>query len=256
MVSVLKNKIFISTRPKGKSAELHQLFIQNGAKHVEFPMISLSENNNKEEITLIIGQLETFTHVVFTSANAFIFFYNKISQQAHLIQSLKNIKIASIGYKTSETIKKNGFDIAFDAHAKTGDEFAAKLLYEVKGKRSNILWPTSNLSSDHLIEKLKNFAQVTRLDIYKNCRANQPDMDILKQIKDDRYDMLICASPSAFYNLFKLTENKRLKIACIGQITANAAITYGITPLTIAKEPNALGIFNAISEYYQNLSSK
>jgi uroporphyrinogen-III synthase len=256
MVSVIKNKIFISTRPKGKSAELHELFMQNGAKHVEFPMISLSENNNNEEITQIIEQLKTYTYLAFTSANAFYFFYNKISQQAHLIKALTNIKIASIGYKTSESINKYGFDIAFDAHAKTGDEFAEKLLHELKGKKANVLWPTSNLSSNHLIEKLINTAHVTRLNIYKNSRANELDMDLLKQIKDDQYDMLICASPSAFYNLFKLTEDKRLKIACIGEITAKAAISYGVTPLTIAKEPNALGIFNAISEYYQNLLSK
>ena len=61
--------------------------------------------------------------------------------------------------------------------------------------------------------------------------------------------MIVLASPSAINNLIPITSSK-LKVACIGQVTAEATLKHKITPLAIAKEPNAIGIFNAIKKYY------
>lgn len=253
MVSVLKNKVFISTRPKDKSLELDQLLKQHEAKHFELPMIELNENADQDLIEHKLNDIQDYSHVAFTSANGFLFFHDKIEQLKDGKNILSTLKIASIGYKTSQLIKSYGYHIDFDGKTKTGYEFAKKLKAYLLNKNAKVLWPTGNLSPDVILNEIANTATWVRLNIYQNTMPTNISNELIELIKNDKYDMIVCTSPSAFNNLMKNTQQQNLKIACIGQITANAALTQGITPLCIAEEPNALGIFNAILAYYKNI---
>ena len=138
MDSYLKGKVFISTRPLGKSKDLQVLFEREGAELIEFPMIELTESEEDLSIKDTLCQIKSFTHVIFTSANAFRFFYKLISNQDNPNEILNQLKIASIGYKTSEEIKSKGLNIDFDGHSKTGKEFIDKLYPYLKEKQTNI----------------------------------------------------------------------------------------------------------------------
>ncbi len=253
MDSILSGKIFILTRPKGKSKELQLLFEKEGASVIELPMIDLSENKNNPDIEKTISRINNYTHIAFTSANAFYFFIESVSHYQNATNLLNKLNIVSIGYKTSEEIKAKGFNIKYDANAKTGKEFADKLYIYLKNKKARVLWPTGDLSPNHLIQKLKPIAEVFRLNVYTNTIPNHIDTSVIDKINLNEYDMIILASPSAINNLITLVSNKNLKAVCIGETTAEATLKQGITPLTIAKEPNVSGIFNAVYNYYKNL---
>lgn len=260
MVSILKDKIFISTRPPEKSKELQDLLYPHKATLHELPMIKLSEVENNETRETI-NKIKNYTHLAFTSSNAFYFFLEKLPSTSDNKEALKNIKILSIGYKTSESIKAHGLKIYYDAHAKTGLEFAEKtalkLSNDLNSDKAYILWPTGNLSPNHLIKRLENIAPVYRLNIYKNTIPTKIDKELLCKIEKNEYDMIIIASPSAFYNLYSCVSNKNLHITCIGETTAAAILKHGIKPLAIAEEPNAKGIYQALINYYsQNTLTK
>lgn len=252
MFSVLRNKVFISTRPKGKSGELDAMLTSNGAIHMELPMIELRESIDEDITSDILINMQTYTHLVFTSANGFLFFMNQMRNFKDSNNILHSIKIASIGYKTTETILSKGYNIDFDANAKTGTEFAKKFKKHIAGKEARVLWPTSKLSPNIIPDSLDGTAHITRLNIYTNNNPTNIDYKLVNRVKSDAYDMIICASPSAFFNLIDVVKNKNLRIACIGRTTAEAVKNHGITPLCVAKEPNALGIFNAITKYYNS----
>ena len=257
MSSVLNGKVFISTRPQGKSKDLQNLLQKHGATLYEMPMIELSENQNTEEIYKILNNLEVFTHIAFTSANGFRYFYDRVSTLSNYKQTLKNIKIASIGYHTTETIKAHGIHINFDGKAKDGKEFAKKLAQEINSQKANILWPTGNLSPNHLVNTLENIAQVCRLNIYKNSAPKNVDKKLLSKIQNGEYDMLLIASPSAFNNLKSYIANKDLNIICIGNTSASSLIKGGTQPKVIASEPSVQGIYEALNDYYsKNLLTK
>ncbi len=250
MDNILKGKVFISTRPLGKSKDLQVLFEREGAELIEFPMIELTESEEDLSLKDTLCQITSFTHVLFTSANAFQFFYKLISNQDNPDAILNQFKIASIGYKTSEEIKSKGLNIDFDGNSKTGKEFVDKLYPYLKDNQANILWPTGDLSPNHIVDTLKSITKITRINIYKNSPPTNYNSVVLQKINNGNYDMIVLASPSAINNLAPITTSY-LKVACIGQVTAEATLKHKITPLAIAKEPNAIGIFNAIKKYYK-----
>ncbi|MCW3785359.1 uroporphyrinogen-III synthase [Plebeiibacterium sediminum] len=252
MDSILKGKVFISTRPLGKSKDIQVLFEKEGADLIEFPMIELTESDEDLLLQGSLNQIMNFTHVIFTSANAFRFFYSLISKQENSDEILNHLKVASIGYKTSEEIKSKGLNIVFDGHAKTGKEFITKLKPFLKDKQANILWPTGDLSPNNLVDTLNTVANITRINIYKNTAPANFNPEVLQKINKGNYDMIVLASPSAINNLVPITSN-HLKVACIGQVTAEATLKHNITPLAIAEEPNAIGIVNSIKNYYKKL---
>ncbi len=253
MDSILSGKVFISTRPSGKSKELQLLFEKEGASVIELPMIDLSVIKNNPDVEKTISRIDNYNYIAFTSANAFHFFIESISHFENPTNLLNKLRIVSIGYNTSEEIKAKGFNIEYDANAKTGKEFAEKLCIYFNDKKATILWPTGDLSPNHLVRKLKPIAEVSRLNVYTNSIPENINESVIDKIKNNKYDMIILASPSAFNNLVTLVSNQNFKSVCIGETTAEATMKQGITPLTIAKEPNAIGIFNAVYNYYKNL---
>lgn len=248
----LAGKCFISTRPLGRSDELRLLLQQYGAQLYDLPMIELSEIVCQDESAKVLANYDQYLHIAFTSAYGFEFFFNKIEKHNHFESIISKVKIASIGAKTSELIRSYGLEIDLDAHAKTGEEFAQILAEYLKGKNAHVIWATGSLSPDHLTNKVKKVADITRINLYTNQLPKTIDMNLVNKIKKHDYDMIVLASPSAFRNLYAVTASKELKVVCIGQTTAKEVTKYGITPAAIAKEPSAQGITNAVLNHYRN----
>ncbi len=247
----LHGKTFISTRPFGKSEELNGILKKYGAKLIEFPMIELSEKKCDSLSSSVLANLDNYSHIAFTSAYGFEFFYKKISRHNHFESLLSKIKIASIGYKTSVIINNYGLTIDFDGKAKTGNEFSDKFSQYLVGKNANLIWATGSLSPDNFVKKLSKVASVTRINLYENNPPSDVDVRILNMINGKEYDIIILASPSAFNNLSLLVDTQSLKVVCIGSSTANAAKKGGVKPLAVANEPTPQGIEDAILDYYQ-----
>ena len=77
--------------------------------------------------------------------------------------------------------------------------------------------------------------------------------DIADRIENEKYDMLIFTSPSGIKNFIKLfpklNENK-IRMACIGDTTANSAREKGFHPLVVAQNSSSAGIVESIFNYY------
>ncbi len=249
---ILEGKTIISTRPADRTKDLAKFIEDEGGNLIQLPLIELCEVDSND-IQQTVNHLDRFTHIAFSSLFGFMFFYDKIKNNPSQLESFKKLKITSIGYRTSEAIKKEGFNIAFDANAKLGKEFAQKLNQYLSNEEAHILWPTGNLSPDQIANTLDSNVQLTRIDIYKNQMPKKIDNGIIERINNNNYDIIIVASPSALKNLDSLINNKALKLVCIGQTTAEAAIAKGHQPLAMAKEPTNRGLAEAITEYYKSI---
>lgn len=250
--ALLNGKCFITTRPYGKSTELAEMLSGYGAELLELPMIELSEVECDEEECKLLNAYKYYSHIAFTSAYGFRFFYEKMSRYGFFRDMIGTLKIVSIGYKTSELIRSYGLPIEFDAKAKTGGEFADRFATYLTGENAKVVWATGTLSPNKLIKRLSEVAEVIRVNLYKNTVPDEIDFHLIQKIKQSDYDMIILASPSAFNNLYAMVESKELKTVCIGQTTALAVKKQGITPLALADEPTSEGIFQAIVRSYQD----
>ncbi len=219
------------------------------AVYIEFPTIKISPILFSEVKTLKSDIIQADI-LIFTSKNGVKYFSGLLSN--YKIEINNTQKFAVIGEKTKQQLQQIGFNADIINPGTTSDDFIKylKIHPDIKGK--NLLYLTGNLAPKKLCISLKNIANVKRLDIYKTDLPKVISAPIAERIKNQKYDYIIFASPSAFDNLqniLKLNPKNNLKnILCIGKTTANHILKSGYTVKAIAQKPDAEGIIKAISK--------
>ncbi|HKJ79356.1 MAG TPA: uroporphyrinogen-III synthase, partial [Prolixibacteraceae bacterium] len=196
-----------------------------------------------------------FQWLIFTSPNGVSFFfqqYNKITNRKALPEKLQ---IAVVGSKTEKAVNDYSYPVDFVNPGNTGEDLAEAFLDKLKqgGKRPNVLLALGNMARNVIQENLRDTANCFRLNIYETTEPETVDENIVQNVKDNRYEMIIFTSPSGVHNFLKFVGNsnpEKLRIACIGEITARAAREKGIVPLVVAENPSAEGIVNSIINFY------
>jgi uroporphyrinogen-III synthase len=251
----LKNKLFISTRPKDSSDELANLLCLEGAKVIELPLIKIEAGNISGEEKNYFARLNQFHWIIFTSPNGIRHFFAILKTLTGSLLLPKDIKYAVIGTKTADALQNYGYKPSFINPGSAAEEFSISFLQHIKKSNSkpNILLPLGNLARTVIQNHLKDAAHCTRINIYKTGAPDQLDKNIVQRIIEDRYDMIIMTSPSGIHNFLKTFPNinkKNIRMACIGPITYREAIENGINPLIKAQKSSAEGIVESILNYY------
>jgi uroporphyrinogen-III synthase len=250
----LKDKIFISTRPANSSKELALLFKKAGATLLQMPLIKIIPNPLNESEKKIISYLEEFQWLFFTSSNGVKYFFENLKKDGENQQLPTSIQIAVIGNKTEKALNDLGYQASFKNPGSTGEDFANAFIEKIKDKsKPNILLALGNIARTVIQDKLIEFANYTRMNVYQTTAVESVDKQILQRIEKDHYEMLLFTSPSGIENFLKLGSKlpkKNIRIACIGRTTANAAIKNNIEPKVIAKNSTASGLYESIVNYY------
>lgn len=252
---LLEGKTFISTRPAGKSEELKALFHHHGASLIEMPMIEIHMaqlSSAEKELLKNNGQ---FDWIIFTSSNGISSFFAHLKEINGSYTLSHDTRIAVIGKKTGAELASYGHQPSYINKGTTGEDFAAELVELFGDTKPNVLLPVGNLAREVIESKLESIAKVTRITVYITLMPDITGTDVIEWIATDNYDMILFTSPSGFHNFNQITENKiktnTLKIACIGNTTAQAVAKQGIKPLVVAYTMDSQGIVDAVLEYYK-----
>ncbi len=258
---LLKDKVFISTRPYGKSDILMKRFEQAGAKLYELPMIEIMHSGLEEDLAGIFRDLFSFDWIIFTSANAVEHFMYELKKRksTHELSGDIEIKMAVIGQKTAEMLKTYGYFPDFMAQEANGEAFAEDLKQLFLNNYPTVLWPTGNLASDYLPKKLSAVADVVRINLYETTVPKKVDHTLMKMIARDQYDLIFFYSPSAVNNFYEIcqdkTKMKSIKAACIGKVTEEACLDKEIFPVFIPERPDSESLFEATTQYFQSMQN-
>jgi len=251
---MLENKVIISTRPPDSDGKLIDLLHEAEANYVSLPMIAIESNTLSKEEKEILIHLEQFDWIVFTSINGVRVFFEHLEILSPGRSFPRHLRIAVVGHVTKEVLQKNGINPSLVSPGKTATDLLIQLQAMIpKDAYPKILLPLGNLAGEVLEEGLDAIAEITRINIYKTVTPKSVDSQIIQKIKEDRYDMILLASPSAFENLKKcLTPSQvvNLKLACIGPITENAVIDSGVNPKIVAERSTAVGLFESVKNYF------
>lgn len=255
MNQLLKNKVFISTRPKGKSGELKRLFELEGGEMLELPLIEIQPTNLSDQEKAPLKKLDSFQWLVLTSSNGVKFFFKQLKETTGDTTLPDRLKIAVIGSKTEKALNDFGQTASFVNPGNTGEDFGETFQKKLKSgsERPNVLLALGNLARNVIQKKIEEQANCSRIDVYKTVAPKQPDKNILQRIQEGRYEMIIFTSPSGIENFMEHTIDinpEKLRIACIGEITSQASLKAGIKPLVVAKNPSAEGIVHSIIKFY------
>jgi uroporphyrinogen-III synthase len=254
MGKLLENRVFISTRPPGQSAELESLLMEESATLLAMPTIEVRPLPLDEFSRLQMRNLDSFNWIVFTSPNGLKFFFNSLFELQNNYGLPEHLKIAVVGKKTAAHLECYGTSASFINLGNTAEDFVADFYHRVNpGDR--VLFPIGNLARTVIEDKISKKAICTRILFYETVLPKEVDGNILQLIAEDKYDMIVLTSPSSCTNLLQLisgkTDPSRLRLVCIGQTTSTEVIRNGIEPLITAGTANSQGIYSAIVNYFQ-----
>lgn len=254
MGTLLENKIFISTRPAGQSAELENLLMEESATLLSMPTIDVRPLPLDEFGLTQLRNLDQFNWIVFTSPNGLKFFFARLFELQNNYVLPDHVKIAVVGKKTASHLECYGTSAAFINLGNTAEDFSVDFIHRVN-EGDRVLFPIGNLARTVIEDRLSKKALCTRVLFYETVMPDGVDQKILDLIVNDEYDMIVLTSPSGCKNLLQLIEGKsdpaKLRLVCIGQTTSTEVIRNGLEPLITAGTSNSQGIYSAILNYFQ-----
>ena len=179
---------------------------------VHRPMIDCVRLEDYSGADSVLGRIGQFDWIVFTSANAMRFFFERLRAVGLDCRALARAMVAVIGKTSAERLSE--FGIAADMRPNT--ESSAGLLreFEVLGMRDKkILVPQSEIASNELSEGLAGMgAIVEKLPIYRTVEVDPGEIDF------DHVDQILFTSGStirAFVKRFG-TVPTHIKAYCLG----------------------------------------
>ena len=254
MGELLKNKVFISTRPAGQSAELENLLTEESATLISMPTIDVRPLPLDEFAWAQMKNIESFNWIVFTSPNGLKYFFARLFDLQNNYGLPEHLKIAVVGKKTAASLECYGTSASFINLGNTAEDFSTDFINRVsQGER--VLFPIGNLARTVIEDKISKKADCTRVLFYETVLPETLNEEAFQLVLKDQYDMIILTSPSCCNNLLHIISGKadqtKLRLVCIGQTTSAEVIRNGIEPLITAGTANSQGIYTAIINYFQ-----
>ncbi len=251
--SVPGEKSVISTQPLEQAEKLRLALEGTGIPFFNLPMIHTEALPLSDEIKDVIRKLKQFSLIIFTSKNGVINFW-KALEEMNLTFPV-GLKTAVIGGGTSRALQEYHGKPDYVNEGKTSPDFAAYLKSEIISERDKILLVQGNLAPDFLFNELNKIAAVKRINVYQTLAEETCDENIMKEIRNDRYGLLVFSSPSGFSNFYKFYKNdeegkSRLRILSIGNTTTEAISRICEADIITAAKPGTQGLKNEILSYF------
>lgn len=251
----IKPKIIISTQPSESFAGIKNHFARSLARLINFPMIEVSEAKIDKKGEQFIIDSDSYDWLIFTSRNGVHYFLKKYLSLAGKEFSNNHAKIAVIGKKTGEELKKHDIAPDFQSLSETSAGLALRLSQEVISENDRILLVLGNLAADNIEQALCAKAVIQRINCYITSMPDSFDTGIAGQIKSDNYDMIIFTSSSGFVNFAAIMKSlsfdvRKIRAACIGKTTAATLTESGVEPVFVSKEHDVKSIIQNIIEHY------
>src|SRR5438445_2518973 len=160
----LEGRRIVVTRAPAQSKELRERLEELGAQVVWLPLVRFLQPENTSDLDPTIRSLEKFDWLIFTSANAVMFFVGRCRALGCLPIS-GHTKIAAVGSATRLALEKEGLQASLVPAEFGGARLAAELAGAIAGK--SVLLPRSDRAGDELPSLLRKAgAYVTEIVAY------------------------------------------------------------------------------------------
>lgn len=199
-----------------------------------------------------LQHIHNYQWILFTSQNAIELFFHKMEEFHIDRRKLSHIKYAVVGSGTREALEKYGYYADF-MPSKFTTKNLAKELCEVISNQDKLFIPRALQGSEELTIILKAKGIYYQELLLYDVKGNATDH--IKYLSE--MDCLIFASASGVHAFFQefhrmdISFPQTIKIACIGEVTAQVVQEYECNVDIIAKENNVVGLLDEIKKYYQ-----
>ena len=247
----------VITRPERQVDDLARLLAAQGASPIAFPTIRIEPPSDWSELDKALERLETYSWLIFTSANGVHFFFERLREKGGDVRSLKGIKICCIGPATAAQIESRGIR----ADLVPGEFIAEGILksfasMDLTGRK--ILIPRAAKARDVLPQGLRRQgAQVDVAVTYRTMNSGRKKEELQRFIDAGEVDVITFTSSSTVTNFVEIMGADyvlppSIKIACIGPVTAATAKKAGFS-IDIEQEQYTMdGLVQSLVHYVRN----
>jgi len=251
----LFGKGIVITRPEGQAGEFASLLHAQGVRVINFPTIKIVPPVSYDGLDRAIAELSAYQWIIFTSANGVVFFLRRLKELGRDIRDLKELRICTIGSATAAKLEHLGIrvDLVPDEFISEG---VVKAFEKINLRRSRILLPRAETARDVIPEGLAKLG--TKVDVvtaYRTVNSGKDKAELASLMNHGKVDVITFTSPSTVENFMEIMGQdyaipKRVKIACIGPITAAAVKKAGL-PVDIIQERYTIpGLVETLTTYF------
>jgi uroporphyrinogen III methyltransferase / synthase len=259
----LFGKTIVVTRTREQASELVDRLNDLGAECLEFPTIRIAPPSDWSELDLAIQRIEDYQWIFFTSPNGVRFFLDRMDTLHLDLRSLKGIKIGVIGPATAQALSEYHLKVDLIPE-KFQAEYLLEALSHIPLANQKILIPRAEQAREILPEGLRQMgAEVLVVSAYQTLPALEGKEQLEEKMAQGLIDCLTFTSSSTVVNFLALFTRqeilyllKKVTVACIGPITAQTAISNGLSVQIVAEEYTIPGLVAAIEKYFSTKNSE
>jgi uroporphyrinogen-III synthase len=242
-------KRILVTRSRAQADDFAEKLRSAGFEPIYFPVIEIKPIENNVAMERALSKLDCYEWIIFTSVNA----VDALFEQFPSRHWGDGIKVAAVGPKTAEALKRRGVLADF-----VPQEYIPESILPGLGDLLGrwVLLPRADLARKDLPESIFNAGGVPHeITVYKTLPAH-PDPDSLAALRAG-VDVITFTSPSTVQNFIALAQRNGLDpmrlpnnplCACIGPITEQAAREAGLPNVVVAKEYTTDGLLTVLKD--------
>jgi uroporphyrinogen-III synthase len=262
MYKPLEGRTVVVTRAASQAGELTDALEAYGAKVFVCPTIEIREPDSYERLDEALDHLYGYDWLIFTSTNGVEFFMQRLLSRGLKIEDLDDIKVCAIGQRTAEKLHESHTHVDVVPSQSTAEGVFAALAEFAGGvdhlRGLNILLPRAAVGRDQLPKSLEESgARVDVVTTYQTVVPENLDRGRLGAMLAGSGDCVVFTSPSTIKNLAKLFDAHDLGmtlpgvvVACIGPVTAAAAVEYGLKVDIQPQQQTVKDLAAAIADHY------
>ncbi len=248
----LSGKRVLVPRSKEQATETIALLHARGAQVIAFPAIEFFPPSDPKPLEAALAQLDSYTWIAFTSANAVRWFLRRLPEGVRLVP-----RIASVGPKTSEVLAERQLEPTIVANVHRADALAHALIGAMSDpSKERVLFPRAEEGRDELRDALIEVgAHVDCVATYRTELPGEADRAALLAEFERGIDAVLFTSPSTVRNLIELVGGvHRLRavtcISAIGPVTAEAVTEAGLRVDLTAPSSTMDVLLSALEAYF------
>ncbi len=246
----LAGRKIIITRPRGQAGYISRALRRLGAKTIAVPTIAIAWPRRGGPLDQRIQRIGNYHWVIVTSANGARAIAGRARSLRIDLADAKGVRWAAIGDATREALCKAGIYAEFVPSRFLTRVIAAEIPIK-RGERA--LLPRADAAGPELADVLRGRgAEVDEVTAYRTVVGPTRSKERLyRALREEGADTIVLTSASTARGLVRLLGEERgalagVTIACIGPVTAAAAVEEGLVPSTVAEEHTAQGIVRAL----------
>ena len=256
---MLQGKGVLVTRPINQADTFSKQLIKAGAKPILFPTTKIVPDPiGQTQLHNSLRKINQYDWIIFTSQNAVVFFWEECKKIGLSSNVINTVKIAAIGPATKKKLNDLGLTVLSMPDIYIGEEIVNSL-GNVYNHR--ILIPRAEGARSELLETLNQAGALVEQIILYISVTNTLDEKTWKNLENDVHYVTF-TSASTVHGFFDLLGDqalqylKRRLVACIGPITAQTLLDYGISAQVIAKNYTTEGLVEEMKAYSPDMTSK